>query len=103
MMSAGTRVLARLGWLLLTAALLGACQTTRNPTTSDAVVDTGRPAANQLLSRYGGEYRDPAVQAYVESVGRRVLAASPVDPARVHFVLLDTDVANAFVVSGGTI
>lgn len=43
------------------------------------------------------------MQAYVDKVGRRVLAVTPVNAAGVRFVLLDTDVANAFVVPGATI
>lgn len=102
-MRPGTR--ARLGLLLAGALALVSCQTQR-PQAASSLEPTAHEiqrAGDEILERYGGAYRDPALQAYVEQVGRRVLAATPIPPASVRFVLIDTDAVNAYAVPGATV
>ncbi|HYG91647.1 MAG TPA: M48 family metalloprotease [Azospirillum sp.] len=54
----------------------------------------------KLVQQYGGEYRDPKVQRFVEGIGRRLAAAAGAD-VRWSFTVLDSDVVNAFALPGG--
>lgn len=60
-------------------------------------------AGDDILARYGGVYRDPKLQAYVDGVGNRIVAASPLPAGSVRFVLVDTDAVNAYAVPGATV
>jgi predicted Zn-dependent protease len=61
----------------------------------------GREQHEQVLAKFGGAYQDPKLQAYVKSVGERLLAVTPRKGERFTFTLLDTDVVNAFALPGG--
>ncbi|MEZ5670209.1 MAG: M48 family metalloprotease [Alphaproteobacteria bacterium] len=96
-------------WRRLAAAVgcalavgLSGCQTAqqRAAPASEPPAYATESATADMLARYGGEYRNPALRAYVTAVGRRVLAQTTIDPASVDFVLLDTDVINALVIPG---
>ncbi len=60
-------------------------------------------AGDEIVARYGGVYEDPAVQAYVEGVGARIIAQTPLSPAGIRFVIVDTDAVNAYAIPGATI
>ncbi len=100
-----TRIIA-----LALALGLGAASCTTNPTTGrkqfamsrEREVAMGEEAAPQLTQEYGGEVKDPALQAYVTGVGQKLKDQTEVDgPARTwKFTLLDSDVINAFALPG---
>lgn len=91
--------------MLVVATLVAACQPGGGPRQN---LHEPSPGANQravedILTRYGGEYRNPALQSYVEQVGRRVLAVTPLTASNVRFIMVDTDEVNAHAVAGATI
>ncbi len=55
----------------------------------------------RLVEQFGGEYNDPALQAYVERVGRQVVQAAGRAGERYSFTVLDSDLPNAFALPGG--
>ena len=55
----------------------------------------------RLVEQFGGEYGDPALQAYVERVGRQVVQATGTAGQRYSFTVLDSDLPNAFALPGG--
>ncbi len=55
----------------------------------------------RLVEQFGGEYADPALQAYVERVGRQVVQATGAAGQRYRFTVLDSDLPNAFALPGG--
>ncbi len=61
----------------------------------------GRQEFPRLVEQFGGEYGDPAVQAYVERVGRQVVQATGTAGQPYRFTVLDSDVPNAFALPGG--
>jgi predicted Zn-dependent protease len=100
--------------VLLAAAALAvgqaACTQVRNPATGELQytslspeeeVQLGRQEHPKALRQFGGEYKDPALQAYVERVGERVKDASELGDQAFTFTLLDSDVVNAFALPGG--
>ena len=63
-------------------------------------IEIGRRADLEIQKRYGA-LDDPALQAYVVSVGRRVIEAPGVRPYPYRFLVLDSPEVNAFAVPGG--
>ncbi|HYE03727.1 MAG TPA: M48 family metallopeptidase [Phycisphaerales bacterium] len=95
--------------LVASTGMLAGCET--NPTTGRSQFNAlsrqqelqiGAEAAPQLVSEMGGEVADPALQAYVNEVGQRLVAHTEGDgPQRQwDFTLLDSDVINAFALPG---
>ncbi len=106
-----TRYLARLlaaGALVLTLALQ-ACATApatgRNiftgGMTPEDEVRTGRQEHPKILTEFGGEYDDPAVRAYVSSLGGLLARTSELPNLDWHFTVLDSPIINAFALPGG--
>jgi predicted Zn-dependent protease len=62
----------------------------------------GREGYSATIAEYG-EYDDVALSAYVDSVGRRVAAASEEPTLPWRFTVLDDPVVNAFAMPGGYI
>jgi predicted Zn-dependent protease len=54
----------------------------------------------KLIAQYGGEYRDPKVQAFIQNIGRRLASVTRGD-VRWTYTVLDSDVVNAFALPGG--
>ncbi|HEY8493827.1 MAG TPA: M48 family metalloprotease [Myxococcota bacterium] len=90
---------------------LTACATAVNPVTGRPEITTmsperetaiGRQAAAQV-EREIGLVRDPELTAYVESIGRRLAAASPRKDVTYRFAVADMEEANAFALPGGWI
>jgi predicted Zn-dependent protease len=107
-MPASQAFLRRSGALLLAAwaLALGSCQTGHRYPGAPSLEPTAAEishASDEILSRYGGAYRNPALQAYVEQVGGRIIAATPLPAGSVTFVLIDTDAVNAYAVPGATV
>lgn len=101
---------ARLAFVLLLPVLLAACST--NPTTGrkqltggmdrNAEVALGNQYAPQLANEMGGEIKNPLLRDYVTEVGMKLKNYTEVDgPQRTwQFILLDSDVINAFALPG---
>jgi predicted Zn-dependent protease len=95
--------------------LLAACQS--NPTTGrqqwlllslEQEAQLGKEAKPQMLQEMGPAMGRAEINAYVEGVGRRLLArALPRDPRMAsldwEFIVLDNDVINAFALPGGKV
>lgn len=82
--------------LVALAAALAACAT---PSTSVAPANGGAPALPPEIEReVGSLYASPALQAYVDGVGQKLVAAAGL-PATYRFVVLDQPLANAHAVS----
>lgn len=54
----------------------------------------------KLVRQYGGEYRDSRLDAFVQSIGRRLALAAGTNVPW-SFTVLDSDVVNAFALPGG--
>jgi len=97
-------------WLLLAViAVLAGCA--RNPVTGandfvlmseDQELAIGRQASKQIAKQYR-RYDDPALQEYVNTVGRRLAAHSHRPGLIYRFTILDTPDVNAFALPGGYI
>ena len=55
----------------------------------------------KLVKEYGGLYDDPALQRYLESIGRRLQRSSEQPEPPFTFVVLDSPTLNAFALPGG--
>ena len=94
---------------LLAASLLSACTT--NPATGKpsftpfmskaGEVKIGREEHPRILAEFGGEVADPAVRAYVESIGRLLVQTSETPNDPFVFTVLNSDMVNAFALPGG--
>lgn len=101
--------------LLLGAAAMAGCVT--NPATGKSEfvpfmpskaeqVNLGLQSAPQFIQQGGGKLANPTVQAYVEAVGQRVLAAVPADQKQGYqftYTIINDDVVNAFALPGGPV
>lgn len=107
-----TRLLPTLG-LLLAALFLTGCST--NPATGSRSLTLlswseekamGAEAAPQFTAEFGGPVPDEQLQRYVTEVGQRMVAQiEPEVPGDLEweFILLDSDVINAFALPGGKV
>ncbi|MBY0310616.1 MAG: M48 family metallopeptidase [Phycisphaerales bacterium] len=105
-----TRSARLLAITLALPLLLAACST--NPTTGrkqltgglnrDAEVSIGNQYAPQLTNEMGGESKNPLLRDYITEVGMKLKDHTEVDgPRRTwQFILLDSDVINAFALPG---
>lgn len=64
--------------------------------------DTHSKAHQQIIDS-GQVYDDPELQAYIDRIGRRLVANSDEPDGRFTFTVLDTEVINAFAAEGGYI
>lgn len=74
--------------------------------TSQQEIALGLQATPQMLQQYGGESRDPRLNALVDRIGQRVVAQSSASksPYQYEFHLLDDEkTINAFALPGGQI
>jgi predicted Zn-dependent protease len=106
-----TPVIRRVALLVLAAAAFAAAGCAVNPATGKKEFTLVTPTQEAALGREGyaaatgeyGIYDDPAVAAYVDSVGRRVAHASEQPDLPWRFTVLDDAVVNAFAMPGGYI
>jgi predicted Zn-dependent protease len=63
----------------------------------------GGSLALQVLHRFGGMYKNPALQNYVTLVGQSLAEVSDRPEIDYHFAVLNTDHPNAFATPGGYI
>jgi predicted Zn-dependent protease len=100
-------------WALAAAAALAwaAAGCALNPATGKKEFTLVTPSQEAAMGREGyaaavaeyGQYDDAALSAYVDSVGRRVAAASEQPTLPWRFTVLDDPVVNAFAMPGGYI
>ena len=55
----------------------------------------------KMLEAFGGEYRNPKLQGYVDAVGRRLAAYTEYQQFNYRFTLLNSPIVNAFALPGG--
>jgi len=108
-MTRWTRVLTGLA-LALVLAVPPACTKVENPATGETEYTTLSPEEErkigeqqhpQILQRFGGEYREDELNAYVERIGNELAAVSDMADLDFTFTLLDSEVVNAFALPGG--
>lgn len=65
----------------------------------------GTEAKPELVQEYGGEVQSPQVKAYVDRVGRSLAQYTEADGPGLpwEFIVLDSDVINAFALPGGKV
>ncbi len=101
----------RIFWtaVLGSALVMGCGSTVVNPVTGQAErtvmsesaeLAEGQKQHQQVLQEYGA-YANPAVQAYVSSLGQRLAAQSHRTALEWHFTVLDSPEINAFALPGG--
>jgi predicted Zn-dependent protease len=104
-------------WLLIPAALglcalaLFSCST--NPATGRASftgmmttadeVKIGREQNEKLLEAFGGAYDDPALAAYVSTIGNKLAAKAERSDITYTFTVLNSPIVNALALPGGYI
>jgi len=72
-----------------------------SPVRTAAEQRAGDQAHREILARFGGEYRDARLTAYVDRVGRRLAAVTEQPGAPWTFTVLDSPTINAFATPGG--
>lgn len=95
---------------VIVLSFTASCSTVTNPATGEteytAVSQSqerqlGQQEHPKVLAEFGGAYDDPRLQAYVEDLGRRLVAVSELPEEQFTFTLLDSPVVNAFALPGG--
>jgi len=71
------------------------------PTPSE--IRLGEQAAPQVIKKFGGLVKDPALQAWVQNLGMKIARRSHRPDLPWRFQVLDSDIANAFALPGGRI
>jgi predicted Zn-dependent protease len=61
----------------------------------------GAQAHPEILRRFGGEYANPRLAAYVRDIGQRLVAVTEQPDQPWTFTVLDSPVVNAFALPGG--
>ncbi|MEM7225421.1 MAG: M48 family metalloprotease [Pseudomonadota bacterium] len=102
------RVLARAALLLALAVLTG-CET--SPATGRTFFSGGMSAEDEaklgaeqhgkVQQQFGGPYDDPALSAYVTSLGNFLAETSELPDLEFTFTVLDSPIINAFALPGG--
>lgn len=67
----------------------------------DDEVKLGREQHPEIVREFGGEYDDPELEAYVNSLGRLLARTSELPNLDWHFTVLDSPIVNAFALPGG--
>ncbi len=66
-------------------------------------VRVGREQHPRIVAQFGGEYADPALNAYVTRLGRSLAERSELPGLDWRFTVLNSDIVNAFALPGGFI
>jgi len=64
-------------------------------------VKLGREQHPEIVQEFGGEYDDPELRAYVDSLGNLLAQTSELPQLEWHFTVLDSPIVNAFALPGG--
>lgn len=107
----GARMIRAIALLSLVAPLAGCVKNAAtgrsqfNLLSREEEVQLGEEAKGQLTDEYGGRVKDPALQSYVTEVGSRMLPHIEKEYKDLpwEFILLDSDVINAFALPGGKV
>ncbi len=98
-------------FLVVAVAMLTGCATSINPATGakdiglmseQEEIQTGQQMHQQVLQEYA-PYKNPALQAYVSSVGKKLASQSDRPNLPWTFTVVDSPEINAFAVQGGFI
>ena len=90
----------------IAAALMAVLLLTSACTTASAQLFGGNDEAlgaqehPKILAQFGGEYRDPKLQTYINRIGQKLAAQTP-RQGPWTFTVLDSEVVNAFALPGG--
>ncbi len=94
---------------LLGLSVLSACETA--PGTGRTIFTGGMSAEDEarlgyqehqkIVPQFGGAYADPALSAYVSSIGNLLVKTSEMPDQAFTFTVLDTPIVNAFALPGG--
>ena len=95
--------------VVLLAAALGACA--KAPGTGRTIFTGGMSPEDErrigaqehskILAEFGGAYRDPELNAYVNRIGDELVSISEQPDLDFTFTVLDTPIVNAFALPGG--
>lgn len=94
--------------IALAAPWLAACET--NPATGDRMFSLMSPEQEQKIGaaespkavqEFGGLYRDPELTRYIDSIGQLLARTTETPNQKFTFVVIDSDVVNAFALPGG--
>lgn len=55
----------------------------------------------KILEQFGGEYKDPALTAYINAIGQQMAGLSEKPDLKFHFTVLNDPQVNAFALPGG--
>jgi len=66
-------------------------------------IELGQAIAPYLEADFGGRVTDPAIQAYVRTVGECIARSTPLHGLPYHFSVLDSGVPAALALPGGTV
>ncbi len=97
---------------LATVLSLASCVT--NPATGksqfemnnrDGEIKMGLDAAPQMVTQYGGEFKDAEINAYVTEIGLKLAATTEGENPKLpwKFTVLNSDIINAFALPGGQV
>lgn len=106
--SARRRTLAAAVAVVLTAPWLAGCET--NPATGQSMFSLmsreqeqqiGAQESPKAIEQFGGLYDDPELARYIDSIGQLLAKTTETPDQKFTFVVLDSDIVNAFALPGG--
>lgn len=92
------------------APWLAGCQT--NPATGESMFSLmspeqerqiGAQESPKAIKQFGGLYEDPELTRYVDSIGQLLVKTTETPDQKFTFVVIDSDIVNAFALPGGYI
>ena len=92
----------------LSAPWLAACET--NPATGERFISLmsheqeqkiGAQESPKAIQEFGGLYEDKELQRYIDSIGQLLAKTTETPDQKFTFVVLDSDIVNAFALPGG--
>lgn len=109
------RRLGAFACLLAAGLLLAACAGMQEPSTAESKASTPAPAAEEamtpaqrkeherLVTSYGGAYNDPKLQAQIQQIVTRLVAASERPDQKYRVTILNSPAINAFALPNGSL
>ena len=92
----------------LTVPWLAACAT--NPATGERMISIMSPEEEQRIGaqespkavqEFGGLYQDPELTRYIDGIGQLLARTTETPDQKFTFVVIDSDIVNAFALPGG--
>lgn len=93
---------------VLTLPWLAGCET--NPATGESMFSLmsreqeqqiGAQESPKAIQEFGGLYQDPELTRYIDSIGQLLAKTTETPDQKFTFVVIDTDIVNAFALPGG--